>query len=649
MANNPRWQNGQQSCEWTSEPPLRLGSTYDQSARFLGRDIVSSFEVVEFDPGRRIRIVTTSGTMPIDVTREVEPIGDDRCRVGATVKGDPPGSCACSAPSWTGWSSGACARTTSGSRSSSRAARLSGPTPASVVEQIQHDRRGPGELLTAVSRAVGGVVVLREPVAPDELEQPATSSSASLSRPYCRSPAIVTHLEHRPHGAAPVAAGQETGSSAGRLGTTAPAEPDASPWRRPRRAAVRPAPPTEPRPSTARPRPRSALVPARRRRGRGRRRGRARRPTAGRRSPRRYGRPAPKRSPSPSTESARSARARSDSTSRELNSTSCTRNGIAARTRAGSWSWRARHVDEVHVAVVFLGGGPLVGVRHLHVDAGVGRHLAIGEIDAGECGVPEGRVVHTRLPRVPDLDEAVAVGTLPVEEVVPGGELRHHLGDERRRLGVVAGVAQDRSHGEGVHRRAARSPTWPARREPRPSGQRARTPPREVVGAVGGEHDVGQHPVGPLAPEQRRQLAAGPGGAVTGVGHRHERGVPSSTDAGRARARARWRRRAGSPAAPRVPACAVPPGWGRGSAGPAPPPLSSVGSVTARGHPRALLRPVRLRHRRRRPGGVRRLRDEAPLYRNEKYDFWALSRYDDVLAGSSTSTPSGPGTAPSSR
>jgi cytochrome P450 len=26
----------------------------------------------------------------------------------------------------------------------------------------------------------------------------------------------------------------------------------------------------------------------------------------------------------------------------------------------------------------------------------------------------------------------------------------------------------------------------------------------------------------------------------------------------------------------------------------------------------------------------RRLRDEQPLYRNEKYDFWALSRYDDV-------------------
>ena len=29
----------------------------------------------------------------------------------------------------------------------------------------------------------------------------------------------------------------------------------------------------------------------------------------------------------------------------------------------------------------------------------------------------------------------------------------------------------------------------------------------------------------------------------------------------------------------------------------------------------------------------RRMRDEAPLYRNDAYDFWALSRIADVEAG----------------
>ncbi|MEM7288593.1 MAG: SRPBCC family protein [Actinomycetota bacterium] len=90
MANNPTWQKGQQSCEWTSDPPLRLGSTYDQVASFLGKTIRSSFEVTEFEDGRLIRIVSTGGSMPIDVTRSVEPIGDDRCRVHARVRGEAP-------------------------------------------------------------------------------------------------------------------------------------------------------------------------------------------------------------------------------------------------------------------------------------------------------------------------------------------------------------------------------------------------------------------------------------------------------------------------------------------------------------------------------------------------------------------------------
>ncbi|MEM7271869.1 MAG: SRPBCC family protein [Actinomycetota bacterium] len=92
MEQNPRWQAGQKRCTWTSEPPLRLGSTYDQEAEFLFRDIVSSFEVVEFEPGRRIRIVSTGGTMPIDVTREVVSVAGGGCEVSAVVKGEPPGA-----------------------------------------------------------------------------------------------------------------------------------------------------------------------------------------------------------------------------------------------------------------------------------------------------------------------------------------------------------------------------------------------------------------------------------------------------------------------------------------------------------------------------------------------------------------------------
>ena len=89
--NNPHWQRGMREARFTSEPPLRVGSTYDQVARFLGRRIVSSFEVVEFDPGRSITIATVASSFPIRVTRRVEPLESGRSRVTAEISGDASG------------------------------------------------------------------------------------------------------------------------------------------------------------------------------------------------------------------------------------------------------------------------------------------------------------------------------------------------------------------------------------------------------------------------------------------------------------------------------------------------------------------------------------------------------------------------------
>ena len=91
FTNNPRWQRGQRSCTWTSPPPLRVGSTYDQHARFLGRDVVNSFRVVEHDPGRRVRFTSASGSFPLTITRTVEPLGAARARFSEHVSGEPGG------------------------------------------------------------------------------------------------------------------------------------------------------------------------------------------------------------------------------------------------------------------------------------------------------------------------------------------------------------------------------------------------------------------------------------------------------------------------------------------------------------------------------------------------------------------------------
>lgn len=89
--NNPKWQSGMISARFTSPGPLQVGSTYSQEARFLGRPVFSEFEVIEYEPGRRVKISSTSGTFPITVTRTVEPDGDGGSLVSAFVEGDASG------------------------------------------------------------------------------------------------------------------------------------------------------------------------------------------------------------------------------------------------------------------------------------------------------------------------------------------------------------------------------------------------------------------------------------------------------------------------------------------------------------------------------------------------------------------------------
>ncbi len=96
--NNPTWQHGMQRCQWTSTPPIRDGSTYTQQARMLGKTITSTFEVIDFAPGRRITIRTIESTFPIEVTRSVEPAGAGACVAHAHITGDPSGVFKLTAP-----------------------------------------------------------------------------------------------------------------------------------------------------------------------------------------------------------------------------------------------------------------------------------------------------------------------------------------------------------------------------------------------------------------------------------------------------------------------------------------------------------------------------------------------------------------------
>ena len=88
-SNNPLWQEGMLSCQWTSEPPLRVGSTYKQRARFMGRDVISTFVVTAYEPPESIEIKTVESTFPIQVRRSVESTAPASCLVSADISGGP--------------------------------------------------------------------------------------------------------------------------------------------------------------------------------------------------------------------------------------------------------------------------------------------------------------------------------------------------------------------------------------------------------------------------------------------------------------------------------------------------------------------------------------------------------------------------------
>jgi uncharacterized membrane protein len=90
--HNPEWLANMRSCTWITEPPIGVGSRYEQVATFLGKEVRTSFEVTELLDGRLITISSLPGSsFPITITREVDPVGEQRCRLTETAAGEPGG------------------------------------------------------------------------------------------------------------------------------------------------------------------------------------------------------------------------------------------------------------------------------------------------------------------------------------------------------------------------------------------------------------------------------------------------------------------------------------------------------------------------------------------------------------------------------
>ena len=66
--NAPSWYANIVSVEWRTPPPVAVGSRMDFVARFLGRRLSYTYEVVELVPGERLAMRTAEGPFPMETT-----------------------------------------------------------------------------------------------------------------------------------------------------------------------------------------------------------------------------------------------------------------------------------------------------------------------------------------------------------------------------------------------------------------------------------------------------------------------------------------------------------------------------------------------------------------------------------------------------
>ena len=97
-ANAPLWYANIQSVRLRTDPPVRVGSTMDFVARFLGRRLAYTYEVVELVPGERLVMRTTQGPFPMETTYTWEPVGATATRMTLRNRGEPAGFSKVTAP-----------------------------------------------------------------------------------------------------------------------------------------------------------------------------------------------------------------------------------------------------------------------------------------------------------------------------------------------------------------------------------------------------------------------------------------------------------------------------------------------------------------------------------------------------------------------
>jgi uncharacterized protein YndB with AHSA1/START domain len=97
-SNAPKWYVNIESVDWKTPPPVSVGSRMAFVARFLGRRLAYTYEVVDLVPGERLVMRTAEGPFPMETTYTWEPAGGGVTRMTLRNRGEPSGFARIGAP-----------------------------------------------------------------------------------------------------------------------------------------------------------------------------------------------------------------------------------------------------------------------------------------------------------------------------------------------------------------------------------------------------------------------------------------------------------------------------------------------------------------------------------------------------------------------
>jgi hypothetical protein len=96
--NATAWYSNIRQARWLTPPPVAVGSRIAFVARFLGRTLTYTYEVVEAVPGERLVMRTAEGPFPMETTYTWEDATPEGTRMTLRNRGEPSGFAKAAAP-----------------------------------------------------------------------------------------------------------------------------------------------------------------------------------------------------------------------------------------------------------------------------------------------------------------------------------------------------------------------------------------------------------------------------------------------------------------------------------------------------------------------------------------------------------------------